>query len=110
MVRDDVIHLASPGGVWIDVDAFSLAAAEARRRDDATAYQEALSRYAGDLLPEDQYEDWSSNRREALHQEYPSLLTDLAAIYEAHHEEARAIETLHCSSPATRDAKTRTAV
>jgi predicted ATPase/DNA-binding SARP family transcriptional activator len=94
VVRDDVIHLASPGAVWIDIDAFSLAAGEARRRDDAASYQEALSLYAGDLLPEDQYEDWASNRREALHQEYLSLLTDLAAIYEAHREEARAIETL----------------
>lgn len=93
-VQDDVIVLAPPGAAWIDVDAFTAAAGDARQRGDAAAYQSALDLYTGALLPEDQYEEWSSSRREALHQEFLSLLADLAAIYESQHEEARAIEAL----------------
>ncbi|HLW46283.1 MAG TPA: tetratricopeptide repeat protein [bacterium] len=93
-VHDDVISLAAPGAAWIDVDAFTAAAAEARRRGDAGSYEAALELYAGDLLPEDQYEEWSGGRRDALHQESLSLLADLAAIYESEHNEARAIEIL----------------
>jgi len=93
-VQDDVISLAATGGAWVDVDAFAAAAGEARRRGDAPAYQAALDLYAGDLLPEDRYEEWSTNRRDALHQESLSLLADLAAIHESEHNEARAIEML----------------
>ena len=93
-VVDDVVALAPAGAAWIDVDAFAAAAADARQRGDPAVYRAALDLYAGDLLPEDQYEEWSTNRREALHQECLSLLADLAAIYESRHDEARAIETL----------------
>jgi hypothetical protein len=67
-VQDEVISLVPPGAAWIDVDAFGLAAEEARRRGDTASYEAALKLYAGDLLPEDQYEDWSSSRREVLYQ------------------------------------------
>jgi predicted ATPase/DNA-binding SARP family transcriptional activator len=92
--HQDVIHLGPPDLVWIDADAFGFAAAEARRRGDATTYERALSLYAGDLLPEDQYEEWSAGHREALSREYLSLLSDLAAIYESQRDEARAIKIL----------------
>ena len=93
-VRDDVIMLAPPGAAWVDADAFTEAAADARRRGDAAAYQAAADFYAGDLLPEDQYEEWSGARREELHQEFLSVLADLAAACESQRDEARAIEVL----------------
>ena len=93
-VHDDVVSLAAPGAAWIDVDAFTTAAAEARKGGDPAAYRAALELYAGDLLPEDQYEEWSAGRRESLHQEWLGVLADLAAIYESQHDEGRAIETL----------------
>jgi predicted ATPase/DNA-binding SARP family transcriptional activator len=93
-VHDDVVSLAAPGAVWIDVDAFAAAAAAARGGGDPAAYRAALDLYAGDLLPEDQYEEWSAGRRESLHQEWLALLADLAAVYESQRDEVRAIETL----------------
>lgn len=93
-VHDDVVSLAAPGAAWIDVDAFTAATAEAREGGDPAAYRAALGLYAGDLLPEDQYEEWSAGRRESLHQEWLALLADLAAVYESQRDEARAIETL----------------
>lgn len=93
-VHDDVVTLVAPGAAWIDVDAFTAAAAEARERGDPAAYRAALELYAGDLLPEDQYEEWSAGRRESLRQEWLAVLADLAAVYESQRDEARAIETL----------------
>ena len=93
-VHDDIVSLAAPGAVWIDVDAFTAAATAARKGGEPAAYRAALELYAGDLLPEDQYEEWSSGRRESLHQDWLRLLSDLAALYESQRDEARAIETL----------------
>ena len=93
-VQDDVVSLAAPGAAWIDVDAFTAAAADAREGGDPAVYRAALDLYAGDLLPEDQYEEWSAGRRESLHQEWLTLLADLAAVYESQRDEARAIESL----------------
>ncbi|HKX19504.1 MAG TPA: tetratricopeptide repeat protein [bacterium] len=93
-VHDDVVGLAAPGAAWVDVDAFTAAAAAARKSGDPAAHRAALELFAGDLLPEDQYEEWSAGRRESLHQEWLGVLADLAAIYESQRDEARAIETL----------------
>jgi DNA-binding SARP family transcriptional activator len=58
---------------WIDVDEFEaqIAAAEVAEKDGdmslaASRYEGALRLYAGDLLPEDTYEDWCAGRRERL--------------------------------------------
>ena len=93
-VHDDVVTLAAPGAAWIDVDAFSAVAAEARDGGDPAGYRAALELYAGDLLPEDQYEEWSAGRRESLRQEWLAVLADLAAVYESQRDATRAIETL----------------
>lgn len=59
--------------LWLDTEAFEDAVArathyEALRDDDAaaTALDEALALYAGDLLPADVYEDWTVELRQRL--------------------------------------------
>src|SRR5688500_6020235 len=64
----EVLTLGAPGEVRVDVEAFEAAAATAEAGRDAAAYEAALALYAGDLLPEDAYEDWTIGRREALRQ------------------------------------------
>jgi len=80
--------------VWIDVDAFIEAAAAVRRAADPARYEQAIALYTGDLLPEDLYEDWAANRREALRREYLGLLLDLAQLYESRGLSDAAIDPL----------------
>ena len=49
---------------------------------DPAAYRAAIDLYAGDLLPEDRYEEWAEGRRENLRQLYLALLIELAGLYE----------------------------
>ena len=53
-----------------------------------------LALYTGDLLPEDLYEEWTIQRREALRQVCLNLLLDLARLHEARQDYPAAIETL----------------
>jgi DNA-binding SARP family transcriptional activator len=80
---------------WVDVDAFRAAGRAARSaRDDPQAYEAALRLYAGDLLPEDIYEDWTAAAREELRALRRDLLGELAALHDARGERALAIERL----------------
>ena len=74
--------------------AFEAAAAAAEAGRDAAAYEAALALYAGDLLPEDAYEDWAVGRREALRQAHLGLLVGLAGRREEAGEVAAAIDLL----------------
>jgi predicted ATPase/DNA-binding SARP family transcriptional activator len=76
----DQVHLYPGGEVWTDVGAFEAAAAEARRRRDGSGYARAVELYAGDLLPEDLYEDWAAGRREELRRLYLTLLLEQAEV------------------------------
>ncbi|MCH8814923.1 MAG: AAA family ATPase [Chloroflexi bacterium] len=70
--------------VWLDIDAFSHEAAAARKaRSNPSTYERALALYAGDLLPEDIYADWTRPRREALRSLYNDLLAEIGDLYEA---------------------------
>lgn len=82
------------GQLWIDIDAFELAAADARGADDAQRLQAALDLYTGELLPDDRYEDWTTTRREQLHALFISLLFELARLHEAAREDAVATGAL----------------
>jgi predicted ATPase/DNA-binding SARP family transcriptional activator len=95
LLQDEIVTLGPPELVWVDVVAFERAAGQARQRHDPTLYRAALDLYAGELLPEDRYEEWASARREALHQNHLALLRDLARLAEARADYALAIETLH---------------
>jgi hypothetical protein len=68
------LALCPDGNLWVDIEAFEEAAATARRSRDPAAYRVALDLYAGDLLPEDPYEDWVEDRRRQLRQNYLDLL------------------------------------
>ena len=56
----DVVWLGPAGGVNIDVDLFEEAAARARTHGEVTAMREALQLWAGPLLPEDLYAEWTT--------------------------------------------------
>ncbi|MET2736280.1 hypothetical protein ABXT16_12590, partial [Staphylococcus epidermidis] len=66
LLQDEIIFLGPPELVRVDVAAFEAAAAPARQKQDPADYCAALDLYAGELLPEDRYEEWASPRREAL--------------------------------------------
>src|ERR1051325_9004418 len=58
-LNDEIISLAPPERLWVDVDVFEEAAQKARTRKDAAAYRAAIDLYGGELLPEDRYDDWA---------------------------------------------------
>jgi predicted ATPase len=75
-VRDELLSLVAD----VDVDGFEEAAAGARRAGTAAALQSALSLYAGELLPENRYDDWASVRRDELAGLRTALEDELAGV------------------------------
>ncbi len=71
----DTLRLEAPGGVWVDVAEFE---AQAARAPDFEALSRAFELYRGELLPEDQYEDWAAAPREALRLRFQSVALALA--------------------------------
>ena len=61
-LRDELLTLHAE----TDVEAFELAAERARRLRLPAAYRGALAVYAGELLPENRYDDWAEEPREEL--------------------------------------------
>lgn len=92
-LRDGVVTLAGEG-LWVDVNAFEFAAAEARETRTPAAYQAALELYGGELLPEDRYEDWATARRESLRETHLGLVVELGELLAATGEMAAAVEML----------------
>src|ERR671937_1230717 len=93
-LRHDLLVLEAPGGLWIDVEAFLAAARTAHEERTPQAYREALRLYTGDLVPEDQYEDWAIAYREWLSGLRVTLLVELAGVQEQAGDLSAAIETL----------------
>ncbi len=87
----DFVCLQADPSLWVDVEAFEAAAALSQQHNDPSFYQAALKLYAGELLPEDRYEEWAIKRRTALQQTYLDLLINLARLYEAQGEHQPAI-------------------
>lgn len=92
LTHDQHVQLQAPGGLWIDVEAFEQLATVALKSKAVTAYDEALALYAGELLPEDRYEDWAAARRERLGRLATRLLTESAQLYEANGQVQQSIE------------------
>ncbi len=92
--EDESLVLCPGGDLWVDVEAFEEAAANARRSKDPATYRAAIELYAGDLLPEERYEAWAEDRREELRQLYLALIIGLAGLYEERGEHGLAIEAL----------------
>lgn len=106
-LHDGKLVLCPEAPLWVDVEAFEAAAAEARRRGEPHLYQAAAALYTGDLLPEERYEDWAAARRAALRELYLSVLFEQAARQEARGEWPAAVETLQAlvaAEPAHEDA------
>jgi predicted ATPase/DNA-binding SARP family transcriptional activator len=93
-LQDESLALCPRGELWVDAEAFEEAAATARRTRDPAAYRAAIELYAGELLPEERYEEWAENRRQELRGTFHSLLIELAGLYEERREYGRGIDTL----------------
>ena len=78
-VTDDVVRLCPAGGLIVDVDAFEQAAVHARSTGDVTELQEALDRWTGSLLPEDEYADWADEHRDRLTDTHAAVATMLGS-------------------------------
>ena len=82
-LEQGVLSLPAGDDVWIDVEAFEVTATVARLSGSIAACHDALALTTGELLPEDRYEDWTSNRRESLRASELSLRVHLAGLHEA---------------------------
>lgn len=69
--------------VRVDLDQFEAAVARVWRTEDFAHAGDALNLYAGELLPDDPYEDWVADRRAVVLTSYVTLLSRQAAWYEA---------------------------
>jgi predicted ATPase/DNA-binding SARP family transcriptional activator/DNA-binding CsgD family transcriptional regulator len=92
--ENDSLVLCSGSSIWVDVEAFEEAATTARLGQDPAAYRAALDLYAGDLLPEDRYEEWAEERRQELRGMFLSLLIELATVHEERGEYRQGVEAL----------------
>jgi len=79
---DSMVSLAMEN-VQIDADRFQRMAEEALRTADVPASEKALAAYGGELLPEDRYADWCTERRGFLAELRIRLLLELAEAHEA---------------------------
>ena len=106
-LQGDNILLDPRCGLSVDADDFEVAATAALRAHDTGALEQAVRLYAGELLPEDRYEDWTIERRETLHRLHLSLLMALASQHERTGDFPQAIGALEqavASEPANEEA------
>jgi predicted ATPase/DNA-binding SARP family transcriptional activator/DNA-binding CsgD family transcriptional regulator len=92
--QDESLMLCPGGQLWVDAEAFAESAVSARRSRDPSAYRAAIELYAGELLPDDRYEEWAENRRGQLRRLYVELLVELTGLYEERGEYGQAAERL----------------
>jgi DNA-binding SARP family transcriptional activator len=93
-LQGEQLVLCPDGQLWVDIEAFEEAAKAARRSGEPAAYRAAIELYAGELLPEDRYEEWTQDRREGLRQLHLTLLVELAGVHEEREEYESAIQAL----------------
>ena len=78
----DAMLVLNTAHVVVDADLFEHLAEDAIRRGETEAYEAALAAYGGELLPEDRYENWCSDRRSILAELRVRLLLQLADVLE----------------------------
>jgi DNA-binding SARP family transcriptional activator len=93
-LRGEQLVLWPERDLWVDVAAFEQAAEAARFSQDPAAYRAAIDLYAGELLPEDRYEEWTEEHRRRLREIYLSLLLRLAHLREEREDHDGAAEAL----------------
>ena len=107
ILREGQLVLCPERDLWVDVEAFEQAAEAARRSRDPAAYRSAIDLYAGELLPEDRYEEWSEEHSRRLREMHLSLLLGLAHLQEKredHDEAAEALGEILAEDPAHEEA------
>ena len=87
----DLLRLPE-GRLWVDVDAFRAAVGAARAGGDLADHRRAVDLYRDGLLPEDCYEEWSAGPRASLHDQFVTVLREMAAVLEASGEVDLAID------------------
>ena len=92
--QDESLILCPGGQLWVDAEAFAESALSARRSRHPSAYRAAIELYAGELLPDDRYEEWAEHRRGQLRRLYFELLVELAGLHEERGEYGQAAEML----------------
>ncbi len=92
ITKDGQIVLTAPDGLLVDALEFEKLAAAALAGDEAKLCEAALVLYAGDLLPENLYEEWTSERREYLRAICRRLLKKLVGIYESERQFERSAD------------------
>ena len=80
--------------VVVDADEFEQLAEDALRRKEIAAYDAAFAAYGGELLPEDRYESWCSERRTALAELHIRLLLGMAEALEGRGSHSEAAKRL----------------
>ncbi len=77
VLHDKTLSLEAPGGVHSDLQEFERLAERALEIQSLATLEAALSAYGGELLPNDLYESWTFERREALRERLVDLLVAL---------------------------------
>jgi DNA-binding SARP family transcriptional activator len=89
------LWLGADATLWTDCAHFEQLVVDAWRSPDPLPLLEQASRlYAGDYLPDDLYEDWASERREALKRTWTELQFGLAQALEARADVNAALQPL----------------
>jgi DNA-binding SARP family transcriptional activator len=74
VLRNDVVHLFPAAELAVDVVAFDDLSRRAIGDGDPAVARAAIEHYAGDLLPDDPYEEWVAERRELLRLRHLNVL------------------------------------
>ena len=80
-LADGMLVLSTDHAI-VDTDQFEQLAEDALRRRELSVYEAAFAAYGGELLPEDRYESWCSERRTALAELHIRLLLGMAETLE----------------------------
>ncbi|MBV9582236.1 MAG: AAA family ATPase, partial [Chloroflexi bacterium] len=89
------LWLGPVGDLWTDADAFEeLVASSVRTVEPLPLLEQASALYAGDYLPDDLYEDWATERRDALRRTWNGLQLGLAHAYESRSDVNAALQPL----------------
>ena len=89
------VWLGTEAQLWMDAVAFERKVAEAwRSPDPLPLLEEASALYAGDYLPDDVFEDWAGERREALKRTWTELQFGLAQALETRSDVSAAMQPL----------------
>lgn len=92
VTRSNLVLLAPPGGLAIDVTMFEQTARDALASQQVRELERAVALYTGDLLPMDLHAPWTQGARERLRQLYIDALLALAQGYQVRGDLAAAAE------------------